>query len=144
MGFLGRQFNYDTALEIIQEEDYLEDSDFDEIKRYDTIIEIRNFSPDSIYPNHIQHGDRIPAQNQPTRFEKYNHNSLSYNANRAQNHQYHYRKKRNEPISIDFDELKSRVKRVLGNYLSLAFLKHFILFFDGSLPSEFERIQNII
>ena len=33
---LGRNFEYDRALEIIQEEEYLEDVDFDDIKRYDT------------------------------------------------------------------------------------------------------------
>jgi len=31
----GRQFQYDRALEIIQEEEYLEDVDFNDIKRYD-------------------------------------------------------------------------------------------------------------
>ena len=118
--FSGRNFNYDEALPIIQEEDYLEDLDFDDIKRHDTLIEIRNFSPESIYPNNIQHGDWISAQNPPRHYEKYDHNSLSYNANGAQNPQYYYRKKRNEPILVDFDELKSRVKRQLFIPLGLS------------------------
>ena len=86
----------------MQEETYLEDADFDDIKRYDTLIEIRNFSPDSIYYENYNHNGKLSQ------------NSLSYDTNRAQNHQYYYRKKRNEPILIDFDELKSRVKRQSG------------------------------
>ena len=33
MYFLGRNFEYDRALEIIEEEEYLEDVDFDDIRR---------------------------------------------------------------------------------------------------------------
>ena len=33
MHFLGRNFNYDNALTIIQDEQYLEDVDFDDIRR---------------------------------------------------------------------------------------------------------------
>merc|ERR1712228_1073604 len=35
----GRNFNYQRALEIVQDEEYLEDSDFEEIRRHDIVNE---------------------------------------------------------------------------------------------------------
>ena len=40
---LGRNFEYDEALKIIQFEEYTEDIDFDEIKRYDVQKRAVNF-----------------------------------------------------------------------------------------------------
>ena len=47
---IGRQFGYDRALEIVQDEQYLEDSDFDEIKRLDIIKKTGEFNPDLNLP----------------------------------------------------------------------------------------------
>ena len=44
MLFIGRQFGYDRALEIVQDEQYLEDVDFDEIRRYDILKKIGEFN----------------------------------------------------------------------------------------------------
>ena len=50
---LGRQFGYDRALEIIQDEEYLDDVDFEEIRRYDILKKIGNFDSDVNIPgNH--------------------------------------------------------------------------------------------
>ena len=46
----GRQFAYDRALEIIQDEQYLEDLDFDKIRGYsnvDILKKIGKFNPNS-------------------------------------------------------------------------------------------------
>ena len=40
---IGRNFEYDEALKIVQFEEYTEDIDFDEIKRYDVQKRIGNF-----------------------------------------------------------------------------------------------------
>ena len=39
----GRQFSYASALQIMQEEFYLEDSDFDDIRRHDIINKVGKF-----------------------------------------------------------------------------------------------------
>ena len=41
LSILGRQFEYGTALEIIQDESYLQESDFNDIKRKDIKKEIK-------------------------------------------------------------------------------------------------------
>ena len=53
---IGRQFGYDRALEIVQDEQYLEDSDFDEIKRFDIVRKIGEFNPDLRLPKQHQKG----------------------------------------------------------------------------------------
>ena len=55
MKILGRQFQYDRALQIIQEEEYLEDSDFDDIKRYDILKKIGKSDVDFNIPEKQQH-----------------------------------------------------------------------------------------
>ena len=54
MKILGRQFQYDQALQIIQEEEYLEDSDFDDIKRYDILKKIGKTDVDFDIPENQQ------------------------------------------------------------------------------------------
>ena len=44
----GQQFAYDRALEIIQDEQYLEDLDFDKIRGYDSLKKIGKFNPNFI------------------------------------------------------------------------------------------------
>ena len=44
----GQQFANDRALEIIQDEQYLEDLDFDKISGYDILEKIGKFNPISI------------------------------------------------------------------------------------------------
>ena len=53
---IGRQFGYNRALEIVQDEQYLEDSDFDEIRRLDVIKKIGEFNPDLNLPKQHQKG----------------------------------------------------------------------------------------
>ena len=53
--FKGRQFQYDKALEIIQDEVYLEDVDFDEIRRNDILKSIEEFDPNVNIPTHHQY-----------------------------------------------------------------------------------------
>ena len=54
MLFIGRQFGYDRALEIVQDEQYLEDVDFDEIRRYDILKKIGEFNPNFNIPESRQ------------------------------------------------------------------------------------------
>ena len=79
----------------MQEEDYLEDSDFDDIRRNDHINRIGAFNANSNSHIHIQYDDWNPTQKLQSRYKNYN-----------------YREK-NQPILTDFHELrgKSRVKR---------------------------------
>jgi len=66
----GRQFQYDRALQIIQEEEYLEDTDIDDIKRYDFLEKINNVNLDFNIPEKHQYNNWIPNQSQ----ENYNYN----------------------------------------------------------------------
>ena len=60
--FTGRQFAYDRALSIIQDEEYLEDVDFNEIRRYDILKKIGEFDPNVNVPrNHQQWMAAKPA-----------------------------------------------------------------------------------
>ena len=52
---LGRNFQYDQALEIIQDEEYLEDADFDDIKRNYILKKIGEFNPEFNIPTSHQH-----------------------------------------------------------------------------------------
>ena len=52
---LGRQFQYDRALEIIQDEEYLEDADFDDVRRNDILKKMGNFNPNFNIPSKRQH-----------------------------------------------------------------------------------------
>ena len=42
---IGRQFDYERALEIVQDEQYLDDVDFDEIRRYDILKKTGELNP---------------------------------------------------------------------------------------------------
>ena len=44
INFAGRQFDYPSALEIIQDEEYLEDADFDDIRRQYIVKKIETFN----------------------------------------------------------------------------------------------------
>merc|ERR1712083_609447 len=57
----GRQFQYDRSIEIIQEEEYLEDVDFDDIKRYDLLKKIGN--PTFNIPRSSQYSNWASAEN---------------------------------------------------------------------------------
>ena len=58
----GRQFQYDRALEIIQDEEYLEEADFNDIKRYDILKKIGKFNPDSNIPKNNQYSNWMPVE----------------------------------------------------------------------------------
>ena len=52
--FIGRQFGFDRALEVVQDEQYLDDVDFDEIRRYDILKKIGEFNPNFNIPESHQ------------------------------------------------------------------------------------------
>ena len=52
--FTGRQFGCDRALSILQDEDYLKDSDYDQIRRYDILGKIEEFDPNVNIPKKRQ------------------------------------------------------------------------------------------
>ena len=56
----GRQFQYDRALQIIQEEEYLKDSDLNNIERHDVsqlYKRISKFNPDVNIPKNQQYSN---------------------------------------------------------------------------------------
>ena len=77
----GRQFQYDRALEIIQEEEYLEDADFDDIKRNYILKKIGEFKPDINIPKTNQNRKWMPSHAQQTEHEDY-----KYNGKYSKNH----------------------------------------------------------
>ena len=59
---IGRNFEYDEALKIIQFEEYTEDIDFDEIKRYDVHKRVGNLgNPKSNLRRGRKHSGRSPG-----------------------------------------------------------------------------------
>lgn len=86
----GRQFQYDRALEIIQDEEYLEDLDFDDIKRYDTsqiLKKISEINPNFNIPQDIQYSNWKPIKN---------------NENEVYKRKYLYEKKYNGKYSTNY------------------------------------------
>ena len=67
---LGRQFQYDRALEIIQEEEYLEDADADEIKRHYHVNKVGSFNSDFIKPKNVYYGEWKALQNKQILFKR--------------------------------------------------------------------------
>ena len=68
---LGRNFEYDEALNIVQFEEYTEDINFDEIKRYDVQKRVRNLESQKLNfrkgrqhvgKNHRKHHGRNPRE----------------------------------------------------------------------------------
>merc|ERR1712066_1142741 len=73
----GRQFPYERSLEIIQNEEYLEDSDIDEIRRrrYDILKKIGQFNPDYNIPKTQQYNNWMQDQQAQQRgHQNYNYN----------------------------------------------------------------------
>jgi len=119
----GRQFNYDRALEIVQEEEYLEDSDFDDIKRYDILKKIGDFNPDFNIPKSRQHNNWLPVQDQQSGHQNYTYNgkfSIDHydhtQRNGSQTHPNYKYETEFEPDLVETHESKvlSRVKRCAG------------------------------
>ena len=107
----------------MQDEEYLQDADFDDIKRHDIVKKIGNFNPDFNHPKIVQYGEWKPKENQQITSNKYNHNGKMsndysfYNKNRAHNYQNYSNMKRKQPIINDLyqSKEKSRGKRETGN-----------------------------
>ena len=68
---IGRNFEYDEALNIVQFEEYTEDINFDEIKRYDVQKRVRNLESQKLNfrkgrqhfgKNHRKHHGRNPIE----------------------------------------------------------------------------------
>ena len=59
----GRQFSYEDALTIMQDEEYLDDVDFDDIKRYDGFQKIDSFNANHKTFRIAQQIDRTPNEN---------------------------------------------------------------------------------
>ena len=66
---LGRQFQYDRALEIIQDEEYLEDADFDDVRRNDILKKMGKFDPNFNIPK--KHQQKILAPSHGDQNQKY-------------------------------------------------------------------------
>ena len=123
--FSGRQFEYDTVLQLIQNEDYLEDSDIDELRRYDSVKKTGDFNADYDIPKPLDDNNWMPLQNQQNLFNKYNDNAemmydLSYfDQNNHQIFQNYYYERENDPVFEDPYQLitRSRQKRALGKFL---------------------------
>ena len=71
---IGRNFEYDEALKIVQFEEYTEDINFDEIKRYDIQKRIGNFDQESNTRKERNHGSKYskkhPGRNSGKNSEK--------------------------------------------------------------------------
>ena len=66
---LGRQFQYDRALEIIQDEEYLEDADFDDVRRNDILKKMGKVDPNFNIPK--KHQQKILAPSHGDQNQKY-------------------------------------------------------------------------
>ena len=75
---LGRQFEYDTVLQLIQNEDYLEDSDIDELRRYDSVKKTGDFNADYDIPKPLDDNNWMPLQIQQNLFSNLISTSVSY------------------------------------------------------------------
>ena len=71
---IGRNFEYDEALKIVQFEEYTEDINFDEIKRYDIHKRIGNFDQESNTRKGRKHGGKYsnkhPGKKSGKKYEK--------------------------------------------------------------------------
>ena len=123
--FSGRQFEYDTVLQLIQNEDYLEDADIDELRRRDSVEKTGDFNADYDIPKHLDQNNWTPLQNQQNLLNKYNDNremmyDLPYlDQNNHQIFQNYNYESENESVFEDPYQLipQSRQKRALGKFL---------------------------
>merc|ERR1712223_2249487 len=117
----GRQFQYDEALTIIQDEEYLEDADFDDIKRYYIYKKIGKVDTDFNIPKSNQYSNWMPKQSNENyqyngKYSKnhYNHMWRQQNKNESQTYSSYKYETEFEPVVTDtYDESKllSRKKR---------------------------------
>ena len=104
----------------MQDEDYLVDSDFDDIK---ILKRIGNSNPKSNNLKHIHYGEWKPIKKQQLHRTKFHYDGKMSNyhaSSQKENEQIHQNyadNMRNEKIAYDFFDLKekSRVKRQTGN-----------------------------
>ena len=82
---IGRNFEYDEALNIVQFEEYTEDINFDEIKRYDVQKRVRNLESQKLNfrkgrkhvgKNHRKHHGRNPREKSGNKREKVTNKNL--------------------------------------------------------------------
>ena len=112
---IGRQFQYDRALEIIQDEEYLEDADEDEIKRSDNVRKIIKPNLEFKNPKHVYYGEWNALQNQQIHFKRDNYHrketQLKFfsQKNKAENYENHLNKNKKKYKG------RRRVKRQTGN-----------------------------
>ena len=101
----GRQFNYEDALTIMQDEEYLEDVDFDDIKRYDVFQKIDSFNAN--YKTFTkQNHQRASITYHYDEESVFNHNKRG-----KQLEQREHQKIKNEPFFAYSYQLLSRLKR---------------------------------
>ena len=99
---VGRQFQYGRALEIIQDEEYLEDADEDEIKRSDNVRKIIKSEWNALQNQEI-HFKRDNYHRKETQHKFFSHKK------EAENYQNHLNKNKTKY------KTGRRVKRQTGN-----------------------------
>ena len=117
---LGRQFNYEDALTIMQDEEYLEDADFDDIKRYDIFQKIDNFDTNFKIHKKIQQINRTPKENHHNLEKNYHYNGENVfkakEKGRQLDQRYNHEKKNEQFFANSYQSL-SRQKRGVGKLI---------------------------
>merc|ERR1712106_7261 len=87
----GRQFQYDRSLEIIQDEEYLDDADFNDIKRYDILKKIGEVDTDFNIPESQQYSNWMPIQAQKNYNGKFSKNHNEYTQRKGSQTQQNFK-----------------------------------------------------
>ena len=104
----GRQFEYGRALDIMQNEEYLDDSDFNDIKRNYIEKKISHVNPYFDPPNDMQYSGWKPIRNEKSNYMKYSDDEeISYYPN-SHNKLKNDNNAENEETFINFSEVKLR------------------------------------
>ena len=120
ISILGRQFEYGTALEIIQDEFYLQESDFNDIKRKDIKKEIKFAIPNiknDISPDFKDWNNRKkwePIKDKQKHSKEYIQKNSYSQTNFKKDHQSYNYQRKNEAITLlksSKSILKHRQKR---------------------------------
>ena len=114
----GRNFNYDAALDIMQAETYLEDADFDDIKRFDIVKKLGNFNSNINSAKQSQHANRLSKQHPIVPNQMYNYEQKildNQHTKRGMPDLRHGHLMMDEFIFADSHKLISRQKRGINN-----------------------------
>ena len=97
-------------MEIIQDEEYLEDADFDDIKRQDIVKKIGGFKPKFNNFKHTQHKDKKLTQSQVIPNQMYIDDGIFFPQNNNEEmlikQKHNYKIKHDQSFTDDSQELK--------------------------------------